>query len=198
MGEEGYMTALYDEPALMHELQRVLPELRHGLLVADPGPRSDIDWVVILEDVAYRGGPMISRAMFEDLRDALHRAPRGLPAPVRVPAVMVDCDGRLDGLLAAVGQGRGHGTVPDRGGERHPGHAREAYPRLQLLGGVDKRPLITGRREAIDTELARIAPLLERGGFIPHIDHAVPEDIAWDSFRYYRERLNEIIDRRKG
>jgi len=26
----------------------------------------------------------------------------------------------------------------------------------------------------------------------------VPEDIPWDSFRYYRERLNEIIDRRKG
>ena len=75
---------------------------------------------------------------------------------------------------------------------------REPYPRLQLVGGVDKRPLIAGDLAAIDAELSRIAPLLERGGYIPHIDHAVPEDIPWDSFRYYRERLNEIIDRRKG
>jgi hypothetical protein len=37
-------------------------------------------------------------------------------------------------------------------------------------------------------------PLVCRGGYIPHIDHAVPEDISWDSFAYYRTRLNGIVD----
>jgi len=196
MGEERYLTALYDEPALIHRFNEFFLNFAMeywSLILA----HADIDWVIILEDIAYRGGPMISPAMFETF--ALPYTVRFVDflRQYRVPAVMVDCDGRLDGLLALWVKAGVTGLFPIEAVNDILA-IREAYPRLQLVGGVDKRPLITGRREAIDAELARIAPLMERGGFIPHIDHAVPEDISWDSFRYYRERLNEIIDRRKA
>ena len=57
-------------------------------------------------------------------------------------------------------------------------------------------PLIRGDRQAIDDELQRIRPLLDRGGYVPHVDHAVPADVAWGSFCYYREQLNQIVDAR--
>ena len=31
-------------------------------------------------------------------------------------------------------------------------------------------------------------------GDVPHIDHAVSQDISWNNFTYYRERLNALID----
>jgi hypothetical protein len=39
--------------------------------------------------------------------------------------------------------------------------------------------------------------LLRKGGYIPHIDHAVSEDVTWENFRYYRTRLNDICDKAK-
>jgi hypothetical protein len=63
-----------------------------------------------------------------------------------------------------------------------------------MLGGVDKRMLFKGSRELIDAELLRLEPVISSGGYVPHIDHAVSQDISWESFTYYRQRLNDIID----
>lgn len=69
---------------------------------------------------------------------------------------------------------------------------RRQYGRaLSLRGGIDKRALARDRA-AIDRELARIAPAVESGGYIPHVDHSVPPDVSWSNFAYYlqqRERL---------
>jgi len=39
-----------------------------------------------------------------------------------------------------------------------------------------------------------VEPVMRSGGYVPHIDHAVSQDISWESFTYYRQRLNDIID----
>ncbi len=64
---------------------------------------------------------------------------------------------------------------------------REYGKSLALAGGIDKRELAKGRTE-IDREIERRMPLVETGGYIPHIDHSVPPDISLDNFRYYLER----------
>jgi uroporphyrinogen decarboxylase len=72
---------------------------------------------------------------------------------------------------------------------------RDAFPRLQMLGGIDKRRL-AGGREAIDEELAaRVPQVLRIGGYVPCCDHGVPPDVSWDNFRYYRGRLTEMVER---
>jgi hypothetical protein len=107
---------------------------------------------------------------------------------------VVDCDGKIDELVPAWVKAGVTGLFPIEAVNDIVA-MRGEYPRLQLLGGVDKRPLIAGDRAAIDRELARIAPLVGQGGYIPHIDHSVPEDIGWESFAYYRRGLNTIIDK---
>ena len=64
MGDVGYMTTLYDDPG---------PDPRCRFLLSFTMAYWDVilsrirvDCVVILEDVAYRNGPMISRAMFDE------------------------------------------------------------------------------------------------------------------------------------
>jgi uroporphyrinogen decarboxylase len=52
-------------------------------------------------------------------------------------------------------------------------------------------------RQAIDAELeAKVPFMLERGGYIPHVDHMVPPDVSWEHFKYYRKKLNQLIDHR--
>lgn len=46
---------------------------------------------------------------------------------------------------------------------------------------------------AIDHELERLRPLLEQGGYIPHLDHLVPPDISYRNYREYREKKLKLI-----
>ena len=70
---------------------------------------------------------------------------------------------------------------------------RKTYPKLGLMGGMNKRNLSRGR-QVIDAELEYKIPfMLPRGGFIPFCDHQVPPDVPWENFRHYRQKLNSMI-----
>ncbi len=71
---------------------------------------------------------------------------------------------------------------------------RARYPRLQMLGGIDKTALAEGPA-AIDREIARVAPVVRSGGYVPGVDHYVPPEVPWGHFAYYRQRLAEILQR---
>jgi hypothetical protein len=60
------------------------------------------------------------------------------------------------------------------------------------LGGVNKRALARCP-VAIDEELARLAPLVQQGGMIPHVDHRVPPDVSFDDYLYYLKRKRELL-----
>jgi len=64
---------------------------------------------------------------------------------------------------------------------------------MLLRGGVNKRALISGRA-AIDKELARLAPLVEEGGFIPHVDHRCPPDVTYQNYLYYLNYTSAIFE----
>jgi uroporphyrinogen decarboxylase len=69
---------------------------------------------------------------------------------------------------------------------------RREYGRdLRIWGGVDKRAVANGP-EAVDSELARVGPLIAEGGFIPMLDHSCPPDISWPNYTYYMRRLSEV------
>jgi len=46
---------------------------------------------------------------------------------------------------------------------------------------------------AIDAERARVRPLVEEGGYVPHPDHSLPPDVSFSNYCYYMERLPEIL-----
>jgi hypothetical protein len=61
-----------------------------------------------------------------------------------------------------------------------------------LLGGVDKLALIAGKG-AIDRELEKLRPLVERGGYLPCVDHRVPPDVTYANYLYYLEKKKAIL-----
>jgi uroporphyrinogen decarboxylase len=72
---------------------------------------------------------------------------------------------------------------------------RKTYGRdLTLVGGIDKRALARGS-EAIHTEIDRVMPLVEQGGYLPELDHSVPPDVTWPNFCEYVEYLKFRLGR---
>ena len=70
---------------------------------------------------------------------------------------------------------------------------RKKYPDFLLMGGIPKFDICYGPKK-IDEILEPVKWLLQQGGFIPFGDHLIPPEVGWKEFRYYREKLNNIID----
>jgi len=66
------------------------------------------------------------------------------------------------------------------------------YPSLGMWGGIDKRALAAGKK-AIDRELERIRPAMEKGRYIPDMDHSIPDDVSWENYLHYAKALKKLI-----
>ena len=61
------------------------------------------------------------------------------------------------------------------------------------MGGLDKRAIASGR-EGVESELKRGQPVLEKGAYIPMLDHFVPPDVSYQTYLYYVERRRELLN----
>jgi uroporphyrinogen decarboxylase len=63
---------------------------------------------------------------------------------------------------------------------------------LRIMGGVDKMKLGQGR-EAIQTYLESLVPLVKRGGFIPFCDHRCPPNVKEEDYIFYLDLKEELF-----
>jgi hypothetical protein len=195
LGTEGIFFALYDDPQLVKDINEFF--LRFVMDLWSPIIQAiRPDCVMIWEDMASGTGSMISHESFREFLSPYYVRMVDFLKQHGVENIHVDSDGYIEELIPLWVDLGVTGLFPM---ERKSGNdlvrIREKFPRLQLLGGVDKRILEAGKGEAdIDRELAIAGRLLRQGGYVPHIDHHVPDDSCWTNFRTYREKLNALID----
>jgi uroporphyrinogen decarboxylase len=194
MGDLVYMFSMYDEPELIREFNEFFLNLvmnYWSLILKD----LEIDCIFILEDCAYRSGSFISREMFKEFMSPYYIRFIDFLKQYHVKNILVDCDGLIDELIPLWIEVGITGIFPIEA-VNNITEIREKYPALRLMGGFNKRVLFgNSNRNLIDKELDKITGLFKKGGYIPHLDHAVSEDVTWDNFKYYRNKLNEIIDK---
>ena len=69
---------------------------------------------------------------------------------------------------------------------------RKQFPTLKFIGGFNKLRIAEGK-EAIDAEFERILPVVRQGGYIVGADHQVPPSASLENYRYYIERLKQVM-----
>jgi uroporphyrinogen decarboxylase len=146
------------------------------------------------EDMAYRAGPLISPAMFREFMLPRYRRITDLARRYGIDTVFVDSDGDVSKLIPLWLEAGINGVYPMEvaAGMDVVALRREYGRDLLMTGGIDKRVLAQDR-EAIDRELEVKVPLAEQGGYISHIDHAIPHDVPYANFAYYWERKKEFL-----
>lgn len=193
LGEERVMTMFYDEPELMRDIVNYLADFWVALYdqVLDD---VSADALFIWEDMCYKGGPLISPAMFREFLLPGYQKMSACARDHGVRHVIVDTDGNCSALLPLFIEGGVTVLHPfEAASDMDVVEVRKAFPKLGIMGGIDKREIAKGRA-AIDAELARqVLYMMSQGGYIPTIDHSVPPDISWEDYRYYRSKLNEMI-----
>ncbi|MBI2505527.1 MAG: hypothetical protein HYW07_20125 [Candidatus Latescibacteria bacterium] len=77
-----------------------------------------------------------------------------------------------------------------------PVELRKKYPHLLLYGGIDKRVLARDRQAVCDEVLSKVPFMIERGGYIPIMDHQIPPDALFANYVYYWEVLKAVAEGR--
>ena len=193
MGFERATTACIEEPTLIEDMMEHLTELT--LHVLRRALRDlQLDFADFWEDMCFNSGPMISPRLFRRFMVPRYQKITSLLRSHGVDIIYVDCDGDITELVPLWLEAGVNCMFPleIRAGSR-PEQFRATYGReVLLMGGVDKTALIQGKA-AVDRELARIVPLVEQGGYIPHLDHRCPPDVTLDTYLYYLRRKRELL-----
>jgi len=195
MGLTDYMMVIYDDPELIHDICETFCNFLleyYGAIVNDV----KVDCILIWEDMAGKGGSLISPAHFREFLRPRYKKIVNFAKEAGIDIILTDSDGYVEDLIPLIVETGVTGMYPfERAAGNDMLRIRKNFPDFQLMGGIDKRVLFEGSTRAkIDAELSIAAELLKKGRYIPHIDHFVSQDCTWDNFTYYRNALNKIID----
>lgn len=195
IGVEGLSVMFYDDPILVHEMVDYLAGFYIGVLHRALH-EVDVDMAMFWEDMCYKTGPLISPAMFREFILPGYKRVTTTLVEHGVELSWVDCDGNIEALIPLWIEGGVRGFYPlEVAAGMDAGKLRQTYGQeIVMWGNVDKRALARGPA-AIDAEMARLAPVAATGGFIPLVDHGVPDDVPYAHYVYYLEQRKRITER---
>ena len=199
MGTENLSYMWYDDPELVEECLEFLTDFVIRLL-SKAVQEIAFDFYYIHEDMAGKGGPLMGPDLFRTFILPHYKRFIEFLKSNGVKIVLVDTDGDHRVLIPVMLEAGVDGFGPiERAAGMDPVAIRKQYGRsVCMVGGVDKREIAKGPA-AIDAELARsVLPIIDQGGFIPTIDHAVHPDVSLDDFRYYLDAKRMMLDGRHG
>ncbi len=194
MGPTNLLYAFYDDPDLLHAIQREHTEyIKQWIDMVLT--HAQIDYVYFFEDMAYNNGSFISDETFDEFMMPYYHEVVGYMRSKGIQKMLVDSDGntvKLTDKFVEAGMDC-HSPLEINSGSQ-PAVIRKRHPKLALIGGVDKLTL-AGTRADIDLELAKLPPILEKGGYIPALDHRVQPDVPMANYQYYIDQKRKILEK---
>lgn len=193
-GFENLMYAYYEQSDLIHDISRHWVKLWQGIISRICDVKRP-DSISLWEDMCGKNGPMISPGMFSEFMTPYYRELNGfLRNELKVPVIGVDTDGDCTKIIPHFVETGVNMLWPF---EVRAGmdvlKVREEWPdQFVIWGGIDKTELARDKK-AIEAEVMRIVPkMLEKGGYVPSLDHNVPPDVSYENWLYYKELVRKL------
>jgi hypothetical protein len=193
LGYENLFYMYYDDPRLIHDIQKTFTELWINIYTEILSEIS-VDCFFIWEDVSAGSGSMISPSLIREFMLPYYKKLTDFLRAKGIRLIVVDTDGDCFELIPLFLEAGINALMPI---EVSCGmdllKVRKSFPTLRLMGGFPKYEIKHGKQR-IDQMLGPIAETLKSGGYIPFCDHLIPPEIPWADFRYYRTKLNHILE----
>lgn len=199
LGTENACTVFYDDPDFTEELLDFYTDFTIET-VHKAVDNVQFDYFNIFEDMAGKGGPLVSPALLKKFMLPRYKRITSFLKSHSVAFVTMDSDGDLRPLIPLLIEGGIDCLWPiEVAAGMDPLDLRRKYGRdLRMWGGIDKRELAKGRKEIEKELFSKVPALIEEGGYIPTLDHDVPPDVPYDNFMYYLDLKRRIIEGRYG
>jgi len=193
MGFENVAIAVMEQPEWIEEMMEHLTRL-YTTVLGQAAQHVPIDCAMFWEDMAFKQGPMISPKLFRELMTPRYKRVTDVLKKAGCEVFIVDCDGDITQLVEHWLAGGVNCMFPlEIAAGTDPFEMRERFGRdVLLMGGVNKRELAKDK-QAIRAEVDRITPLVEQGGYIPHVDHRCPPDVSYENYLYYLQYKREAL-----
>ena len=193
VGVERLCTLFHDDPTFVEEMMETIADFIIAMMgkILD---HTDVDVYGFWEDMAYKTGPLIGPTALRRYALPHYRRVAEFVRSRGVKLVALDSDGDITSLIPVWLDAGVNVLYPF---EAQCGMDVNAVRRkygqdLRMWGGINKRAIAEGPA-AIDAELARVRALIEEGGYIPAPDHSLPPDTSFPNYRYYMDRLAEML-----
>jgi len=198
MGVEGLLFTMVDDAALIHTIVNDLTDFWLAAF-AQLLPAVRLDQITFFEDMCATKASLISPAMFREFLTPGYRKVIGGLRELGVREFWMDTDGNAWSILPEMVACGLTGTSPcEAQADMDVRRLRNAFPTLNLAGGIDKRALVQGPA-AIDAELAnKMSVAWERGRYIPGLDHGAPPDIPWAHAQYFASEYVKWCEQPRG
>jgi len=190
---EGLAYAIYDYPEMVEDMvETACVMVEHSL--DQLLPYIQFDFAAGWEDIAYKAGPIVSPRWFKQVITPRYRRIHQKLKMHSIDIWWIDCDGDVRLLLPHMLEGGVNCLFPfEVNSCTHPANLLKEYGKdLRIMGGFDKLELGKGR-DAIKAYMETLAPLVERGGFIPFCDHRCPPNVTPDDYLYYLDLKEKMF-----
>jgi len=196
VGFENLSVMFYDNPKLVHEMMEHITIFVMEI-VRKVHQDVQLDCLMLNEDMAYKHASMISPAMFREFMLPRYKRLAAFVEKLGVPVCMVDCDGHVSELIPLWIEAGIYSTYPTEiAANNDPVAYRKQYgDKMAIFGGIDKRA-IRSKEQTYQEVMSRVPWLIEQGGFLPSVDHAVPPDVPLRSYLYMCELIKAIAEGR--
>ena len=192
MGVEGISLAIYDDRAFVEQAATEIADCMLGVLEKALEGLT-YEYALFWEDMAYKTASLISPQHYREIflpqylrvTERLHLA--------GIDVLMLDSDGNVEELIPCwLDVGINFIYPMEVAAGMDVVAMRKKFGKdLRIAGGMDKRVLASGRA-GIKKMVEEKVPLMQEGGYIPGCDHAMPPDIPWQNYLYYRELLLDV------
>ncbi len=190
---EGLCYACHDYPEMVEDMVETACRLVENVLDQVLG-KVDFDYASGWEDICFKNGPIVSVPFFRDVVTPRYRRIGDRLRDHGIDIWYTDCDGDVRPVLPFMMQGGINCLFPfEVNGCAHPGELLDEYGKdLRIMGGVDK--IVLGKdRPGIRKYMDTLAPLGERGGYIPFCDHRCPPNVTQENYLYYLDLKEQMF-----
>jgi len=195
LGYENLFYFYYDAPDLIHDILTTFTNLWISIW-EEVLSQVNVDCIHLWEDVSSGRGSMISPDIFKQFMTPNYKKLTDFVKNKGVNIILLDTDGDCNELIPMFLEAGITGLYPmEVSAGMDVISARKKYPNLQIMGGIPKSDISIGKKR-IDEILKDTEILLKSGGYIPFGDHLIPPEVPWEYFKYYREKLNDLIDKK--
>jgi uroporphyrinogen decarboxylase len=148
------------------------------------------DGLWVWDDLAFKHRPFMSPAMYRELLFRGHQRlfsfahSRGLP-------VILHSDGLVESLIPQLIEAGIDCLQPleAKAGLDVRKIKKNFGDRIALIGGMDARELISNDLDRVRKELeAKLPEAMAGGGYVLQVDHSVPDQVHYETYRYFVEQ----------
>jgi hypothetical protein len=199
MGEEGLCVAYYDQPELVHDILKTIGDTAFRVLDR-VSATVQVDLLRVHEDMAGKSGPLAGPKQVAQFIKPYYRRIWDMLADRGARLFGQDSDGDMNSVIPAfLDAGVNSMLTMEPAANMDIVKIREKYgTQLALYGGIDKHVLRRSKEEIVAELEYKVPPMVSTGGCVLALDHRIPNGTPLENYRFYIEKVWEIIDRETG